>query len=475
MFRKKYLALILALVLALLPFQAYSSGLKYIMLKINSKTAYVNMRPVQLDVAPIEINGRTLVPLRFIAEHFGAKNITYYPETEEISLELEDASVLRLELSRLNELVNSLQNENKQLKSEVTNLQQRIRELEGQKPPPIEPSVQPPYAPQNLQAMISDQSVVLTWSPSAMGTYPIAGYKVFRREQNQGIFSVLGILPANNLFYVDKNVVEGVGYSYYIKAFDANYPANESPESNQAAISIPKKDPPKDDIKPQYIFPDEGYLYNLRHVLIKGDQHAFYFGVTTYRSWKYSTSWAFLLYIDVDQNVNTGMKLESGTKMGYDLLYLYGFSDEGKPLSGLSKWNEGKGEFEVVEVFFDDESILDQNSLIFSIPREHFLNRSTFDYNMMVMYDSEYRDPEFYPSFMKNLTYPNVFQNSVTGMKNYDFKPSKEMIANINEVYSELKLKFKDSLKQDAGLLQRKKGKCNAIPDSFSKGVVFAK
>ena len=242
MFRKKYLALILALVLALLPFQAYSSGLKYIMLKINSKTAYVNMRPVQLDVAPIEINGRTLVPLRFIAEHFGAKNITYYPETEEISLELEDASVLRLELSRLNELVNSLQNENKQLKGEITNLQQRIRELEGQKPPPTDPSVQPPYAPQNLQAMLSDQSVVLTWSPSTMGTYPVAGYKVFRREQNQGIFSVLGILPANNLFYVDKNVVEGVGYSYYIKAFDANYPANESPESNQASISIPKKE-----------------------------------------------------------------------------------------------------------------------------------------------------------------------------------------------------------------------------------------
>ena len=452
MFRKKYLALILALVLALLPFQAYSSGLKYIMLKINSKTAYVNMRPVQLDVAPIEINGRTLVPLRFIAEHFGAKNITYYPETEEISLELEDASVLRLELSRLNELVNSLQNENKQLKGEITNLQQRIRELEGQKPPPTDPSVQPPYAPQNLQAMLSDQSVVLTWSPSTMGTYPVAGYKVFRREQNQGIFSVLGILPANNLFYVDKNVVEGVGYSYYIKAFDANYPANESPESNQASISIPKKDPPKDDIKPQFIFPDKGYPYNLRHVLIEGDQHAFYFGVTTYRSWKYSTSWTYFLSIDVDQNVNTGMKLETGTKMGYDLLYIYGFSEEGRPFSGFSKWNEIKGDFEIAELYLDDESILDQNSLIFFIPREYFLNRSSFDYNMSIMYDSGYVDTEYYPAFMKNLTYPNVFQSSVTEKKSNDFMPSKEMISNINEAYSDVKLKFKDSLKQDSGL-----------------------
>jgi len=250
MFRKKYLALILALVLALLPFQAYSSGLKYIMLKINSKTAYVNMRAVQLDVAPIEINGRTLVPLRFIAENFGAKNITYYPETEEISLELEDASVLRLELSRLNELVNSLQNENKQLKGEITNLQQRIRELEGQKPPPTEPSVQPPYAPKNLQAMLSDQSVVLTWSPSAMGTYPIAGYKVFRREQNQGAISLIGVLPPSSLSYSDFKILPAQTYFYYVLSYDMGSPSLESSPSQLVSITVPAKSNDPENVPP---------------------------------------------------------------------------------------------------------------------------------------------------------------------------------------------------------------------------------
>ncbi len=475
MFKKKYLVLILAFVMAVLPFQAYSSNLKYIMLKINSKTAYVNMMPVQLDVAPIEINGRTLVPLRFIAEHFGAKNITYYPETEEISLELEDASVLRLEISRLNDLLTSLQNENKQLRGEIASLQQRIRELEGQKSPPTNPSVQPPFAPQNLQAVLSDQSVVLTWSPSAMGTYPIAGHKVFRMEHNQGVFTILGISPANSFSYVDKSVVEGFGYSYYVKAFDTNYPANESVESNWVSINIPKKAPPKDEVKPQYIFPDKGYPYNLRHVLIKEDRNAFYFGVTTYRPWKFSTSWTYSLSIDVDQNVNTGMRLKSGTKIGYDLMYVFGFLEDGRPFSGISKWSDRKGEFEVAEVFLDDESILDQNSLIFSIPREYFLNRSTFDYNMLVMYDSELRDPEFYPDFMKNLTYPNVFQNSATGKKSNDFMPSKEDRKAITDMYSKVERKLRESLKQDPGLLQRKRGKHIAIPESFFKEVTFAK
>lgn len=247
MFKKKYLVLILALVLAILPFQAYSSSLKYIMLKINSKTAYVNMRPVQLDVAPIEINGRTLVPLRFIAEHFGAKNITYYPETEEISLELEDASVLRLEISRLNDLLTSLQNENKQLRGEIASLQQRIRELEGQKPPPTDPSVQPPFAPQNLQAVLSDQSVVLTWRPSAMGTYPIAGYKVFRMESNQDNFSLIGALPPSGLSYTDSNVRQAHIYTYYILAYDTGSSSLESIPSQRVSITVPSKptDPEK--------------------------------------------------------------------------------------------------------------------------------------------------------------------------------------------------------------------------------------
>jgi micrococcal nuclease len=117
MFKKKYLVLILALVLAVLPLQVYSSSLKTIMLQINSRTAYVNMEAVPLDAAPMISNGRTMVPLRFIAEHFGARDITFQAETKTVLIELEDPQ--------------SLRDENSQLRTENEALKNRIEELEG--------------------------------------------------------------------------------------------------------------------------------------------------------------------------------------------------------------------------------------------------------------------------------------------------------------------------------------------------------
>src|SRR5580704_3350059 len=46
---------------------ATGSG-RTISLTIGSTTAYINGQPQTLDVAPFEINSRTLVPLRFIAQ-----------------------------------------------------------------------------------------------------------------------------------------------------------------------------------------------------------------------------------------------------------------------------------------------------------------------------------------------------------------------------------------------------------------------
>jgi hypothetical protein len=39
---------------------------------IGRKTAYVNGRTVSLDVPPVVVNGRTMVPVRFVGEAFGA-------------------------------------------------------------------------------------------------------------------------------------------------------------------------------------------------------------------------------------------------------------------------------------------------------------------------------------------------------------------------------------------------------------------
>ena len=47
-------------------------GIISISLRLNRPEAVVNGRTVQLDVAPVVMGGRTLVPLRFIAENLGA-------------------------------------------------------------------------------------------------------------------------------------------------------------------------------------------------------------------------------------------------------------------------------------------------------------------------------------------------------------------------------------------------------------------
>lgn len=48
-----------------------SYGEDIIVLTIDSKTAYINDTASELDTAPVIINGRTMLPIRFIAEGFG--------------------------------------------------------------------------------------------------------------------------------------------------------------------------------------------------------------------------------------------------------------------------------------------------------------------------------------------------------------------------------------------------------------------
>ena len=44
-----------------------------IVMTVDSKTAYVNGRAVEMDVAPYITNGRTLIPARYVGEFFGQK------------------------------------------------------------------------------------------------------------------------------------------------------------------------------------------------------------------------------------------------------------------------------------------------------------------------------------------------------------------------------------------------------------------
>jgi hypothetical protein len=61
-------------------------------LQLGSKSAYVNQKRTELDVAPFTENGRTLVPFRFIGEALGAK-VTWNQETKKAIYELASVKV----------------------------------------------------------------------------------------------------------------------------------------------------------------------------------------------------------------------------------------------------------------------------------------------------------------------------------------------------------------------------------------------
>jgi uncharacterized YkwD family protein len=49
----------------------FENDVKQVRLFVNKRTAYIQNKPYQMDVAPIIVNGRTLVPVRFVCEVLG--------------------------------------------------------------------------------------------------------------------------------------------------------------------------------------------------------------------------------------------------------------------------------------------------------------------------------------------------------------------------------------------------------------------
>ncbi len=56
-----------------------------IRLIVDSKRAVVNGKVVNMDVAPTIVNGRTLVPLRFISENLG-KQVKWFDDSKEVKV-----------------------------------------------------------------------------------------------------------------------------------------------------------------------------------------------------------------------------------------------------------------------------------------------------------------------------------------------------------------------------------------------------
>lgn len=103
-----------------------------------------------------------------------------------------------------------------------------------------------PGAPRNLKANLSDNNVILTWSPSTKGTYSIDGYTVFRGT-DPNVLSYLSNVNSSETTWEDKSVSPGNTYYYYIKAFDIK--KNFSEASNTVSVTLKPEDkdtsPPK--------------------------------------------------------------------------------------------------------------------------------------------------------------------------------------------------------------------------------------
>jgi hypothetical protein len=91
-----------------------------------------------------------------------------------------------------------------------------------------------PFPPQNLSLTFSDSSVTLTWDTPPQGTYPIAGYKIYKGISSGGESSTpIATIPASTNTYTDTNVSSGIIYYYYVKTFDNQNPLNYSEPSKE--------------------------------------------------------------------------------------------------------------------------------------------------------------------------------------------------------------------------------------------------
>jgi len=107
---------------------AFAQETKTIKLVVDSTTAEVNGEEVTLDVPPTVMNGRTLVPLRFIAESFGAE-VGWDGETRTITLVAPDLESMELIITEMTEKNEKLLEDIKTLEESVKKLQAENEEL----------------------------------------------------------------------------------------------------------------------------------------------------------------------------------------------------------------------------------------------------------------------------------------------------------------------------------------------------------
>ena len=123
---------ILIIVLFCIPSASGISDKVIVNMQIGNNVAFVNGQSVSLDVPPQIINGRTLVPIRFVSENLGAQ-VGWDGNTKTVSIIMDSISYLNSEISSLQSEKSDLLQNNATLQSNNNALQDKISSLEKEK------------------------------------------------------------------------------------------------------------------------------------------------------------------------------------------------------------------------------------------------------------------------------------------------------------------------------------------------------
>jgi hypothetical protein len=85
--------------------------------------------------------------------------------------------------------------------------------------------------------IVGTHSVTVSWAAAAPGTYPIAGYNVFRSTTNGSYVQINPALVTSSLSYTDGAVSNSSTYYYVIAAVDTQ--GNQSAYSTWVTAGIP--------------------------------------------------------------------------------------------------------------------------------------------------------------------------------------------------------------------------------------------
>lgn len=135
---KRFFIIILTgmLFFATFAFGSTAEPTRQIIMTIGEKTATVDGKPYQMEQPPTIINGRTVLPLRFMVENvFDNPQLDYNQEEKKITLIVPDTTYYIAENSRLNE-------ENTKLKAVNDELRRILADCENIEPPNIVPPIE---------------------------------------------------------------------------------------------------------------------------------------------------------------------------------------------------------------------------------------------------------------------------------------------------------------------------------------------